>query len=104
MWLKNNAKRLITINGPMGSAGYDEFYNVLPGENPPTEVPDKLTDSDFVQNLIAIGELIEVAAPVGAEDGDELSALRDEALLLGIKVVKTWKADRIRAEIQKVAE
>lgn len=101
MWLRNNAKRLITINGPMGSTGYDEFYDIKPGENPAVNVPDNLCDSDFVQNLIAIGELIEVAAPAGAEDGDELSALRDEALLLGIKVVKTWKADRIRAEIDK---
>lgn len=104
MWLRNNAKRLITVNGPMTEGGYTEYYDIKPGENPAVNVPDALCESDFVQHLLTIGELIEVAAPAGAEDGDELSALRDEALLLGIKVVKTWKADRIRAEIQKVAE
>jgi hypothetical protein len=88
----------------MTEGGYTEYYDIKPGDNPAVNVPDSLCDSDFVQNLLAIGDLAEEAAPAGAEDGDELSTLRDEALLLGIKVVKTWKADRIRAEIQKVNE
>lgn len=98
MLLKNNAKRLITINAPMTEAGYSEFYDVLPGENPPTEVPDALCKSDFVKNLINIGELIVLQSEAAPVDTD---ALRDEAMLLGIKVDKSWDATRIQAEIDK---
>jgi len=101
MWLRNNAKRLITVNAPMTEGGYTEYYDIKPGDNPAVNVPDHLCDSDFVQHLISIGDLTEVAAPVGSDDDDDIQALRDEALLLGIKVAKTWKADRIRAEIDK---
>lgn len=104
MWLRNHSRRLITVNGPMTEAGYTEYYDIKPGDNPAVSVPDALCESDFVQHLLSVRDLTEESAPAGAEDGDELSALRDEALLLGIKVVKTWKADRIRAEIQKVNE
>ena len=99
MWLRNNAKRLITVNGPMTGEGYTEHYDVLPGENPPTEVPDALCKSDFVKNLIKIGELTQVVAP--ESDGNYLGALRDEAMLLGIKVDKKWDAARIQSEIDK---
>lgn len=99
MWLKNNAKRLITINAPMTEGGYTTFYDVKPGDNPAVEVPDELCKSDFVKNLIDTGDLIKVAAP---EADDDLEALRDEAMLLGIDVKKTWNAAKIRAEIDKV--
>lgn len=100
MWLRNNSRRLITVNGPMGSTGYNEYYDIKPGENPAVNVPDHLCESHFVQHLIKIRDLSVEAAPAG----DDLESLRDEAMLLGINVVKTWKADRIRAEIQKVNE
>lgn len=101
MWLRNTAKRLITINGPMSGDGYPEFYDVLPGENPAVDVPDALCKSDFVKNLIKIGELVQTVAPESDAADDDLESLRNEALLLGIDVDKKWKAPRIRAEIDK---
>jgi len=99
MWLRNLSKRLITVNGPMTESGYSEFYDILPGENPAAEVPDTLCSSDFVKNLIKIGDLIQVTAPVS--DEPDIGALSDEAMLLGIKVDKKWDAARIQAEIDK---
>lgn len=92
MLLRNNARRLITINAPMTEGGYTEYYDIKPGENPAVEVPDHLCDSDFVQALLKSRDLTVE---------DDLEALRNEALLLGIEVGKTWKAPRIRAEIDK---
>lgn len=98
MLLRNNACRLITVNGSMGADGYTEFYDIKPGENPAVEVPDALCKSDFVKNLINIGELIVLQSEAAPVDTD---ALRDEAMLLGIKVDKKWDAARIQAEIDK---
>jgi len=97
MLLRNNSKRLITVNAPMTEGGYTEFYDIKPGDNPAVEVPDALTKSDFVKNLLKSRDLtIEVA-----HESDDADALRDEAMLLGIKVDKKWDADKIRAEIDK---
>jgi len=98
MLLRNNAKRLITVNGPMTEAGYSEYYDIKPGENPAVDVPDHLCQSDFVQHLLSTRDLTIEAAPAA---DDDLEALRNEALLLGIDVDKKWKAPRIRAEIDK---
>lgn len=98
MLLRNNARRLITINGPMTEAGYTEYYDIKPGENPAVGVPDALCESDFVQALLKSRDLTVEAAPAA---DDDLEALRNEALLLGIEVDKKWKAPRIRAEIDK---
>lgn len=98
MLLRNNACRLITVNGSMGADGYTEFYDIKPGENPAVEVPDALCGSDFVKNLINIGELIVLQSEASPVDTD---ALRDEAMLLGIKVDNKWDAARIQAEIDK---
>lgn len=98
MLLQNMSKRLITVNGPMGASGYDEFYNILPGDNPAVEVPDHLCESPFVQHLLSTRDLIHVAASAA---GNDLGALRDEAMLLGIKVDKKWDAARIQSEIDK---
>ena len=98
MLLRNNSKRLITINASMTEGGYTEFYDVLPGENPAVEVPDHLCESDFVQHLLKTRDLtVEYVQPAD----DDLESLRNEALLLGIDVDKKWKAPRIRAEIDK---
>jgi hypothetical protein len=98
MLLRNNSKRLITINAAMTEGGYTEFYNVLPGDNPPVEIPDHLTKSDFVKNLLNTGDLTRMTP---AESDGDVDALRDEAMLLGIKVDKKWDATRIQSEIDK---
>lgn len=98
MLLKNNAKRLITVNGPLTDGGYPEHYDIKPGENPAVEVPDALCTSDFVKNLMRIGELTQVSAPTHSDD---LEALRDEAMLLGIRIDKKWDAAKLQSEIDK---
>ena len=98
MLLRNLSKRLITVNGPMSDAGYPEHYDVLPGDNPAAEVPDELTKSDFVQNLLKIKDLVNVTAPIASDD---LEALRDEAMLLGITIGKGWDAAKLQSEIDK---
>lgn len=96
MLLRNNSKRLITINAPMAEGGYTTFFDIKPGENPAVEVPDELCKSDFVKNLLDTGDLTRMTP---AEASDDLGALRDEAMLLGIKVDKKWDAARIQSEI-----
>lgn len=102
MLLKNNAKRLITVNGPLTDGGYPEHYDIKPGENPAVEVPDALCTSDFVKNLMRIGELTQVSAPITPTASDDLEALRDEAMLLGIRVDKKWDAAKLQSEIDKL--
>lgn len=98
MLLRNNSKRLITINAPMTEGGYTTFSDIKPGDNPAVEVPDHLTKSDFVQHLLKSRDLTVEAAPAA---DDDVGALRDEAMLLGIKVDKKWDAARIQSEIDK---
>jgi hypothetical protein len=98
MLLRNNSKRLITINAPMTEGGYTTFFDIKPGENPAVEVPDHLCGSDFVKTLLKSRDLT-VEAALAADD--DVGALRDEAMLLGIKVDKKWDAARIQSEIDK---
>lgn len=102
MLLRNNSKRLITVNAPMTEGGYTKFYDIKPGDNPAVDVPDQWCNSDFVKNLLKTGDLIAVGAyqPTSV-DTEELDTLRNEALLHGIDVDSTWDASRIRAEIDK---
>jgi hypothetical protein len=97
MLLRNNAKRLITINAPMAEGGYTTFFDIKPGDNPAVEVPDELCKSDFVKNLLDTGDLIRMTPA----ESDDVDSLRDEAMLLGIKVDKKWDAARIQSEIDK---
>lgn len=100
MLLRNLSRRLITVNGPMSATGnHDEHYPIKPGDNPAVEVPSSLCTSDFVQHLLKTGDLIAVAAPI---EPDDLEALRDEAMLLGVTIGKGWNAAKLRAEIDKV--
>jgi hypothetical protein len=99
MLLRNNSRRLITINAPMTDGGYTTFYDIKPGENPAVEVPDELCKSDFVKNLLNTGDLTRMTP--ADTDGDDVGSLRDEAMLLGIKVDKKWDAARIQSEIDK---
>lgn len=61
MFLKNNAARLITINGKLNEKGErPKKYQVLPGNNPSVEVPDELCNSDYVKALMSNGDLVQV--------------------------------------------
>lgn len=99
MLLRNNSKRLVTINAPMTEGGYTEFYDIKPGDNPAVEVPDEHCKSDFVKNLLNTGDLTRMTP--ADTDSDDVGPLRDEAMLLGIKVDKKWDAARIQSEIDK---
>lgn len=61
-------------------------------------VDDSVADSDFVRNLIDIGDLEEIESRAG--DGD-IEALREQAGRAGVKVNKTWGETRLREEIAK---
>jgi len=99
MLLRNNSKRLITINAPMTESGYSTFYDIKPGDNPAVEVPDEFCKSDFVKNLLNTGDLTRMTP--AESDSDDVDSLRDEAMLLDIKVDKKWDAARIQSEIDK---
>lgn len=60
MLLKNNKARLVTINGAFANGQRVEKYQIKPGNNPAVDVPDKLCQSKFVQDLIADGTLVVV--------------------------------------------
>lgn len=57
MKLKNNSARLLTVNHN-GSK-----YRILPGNNPAVDVPNDACKSDFVKNLLKIGDLVKVSDP-----------------------------------------
>lgn len=97
MLLRNHSARLITVNGI--EDGVVKSYKVLPGENPPADVPDAHCKSDFVKNLINIGHLSVVHAE--AEPEDEAEALRSQAKALGIDVDNRWGEKRLLSEIEK---
>lgn len=101
MYLKNEAARLITIKHVVD--GELTSYQILPGENPAVEVPDAVGKIDFVKALLESGDLRRVGADeLGDEDdSDDIDALREQAGRAGVKVNKTWGADRLREEIAK---
>ena len=124
MILKNNAACLIAINtSPVLSQKQidalrqnnrpipSSFVNIPPLEA--VEVSDEHCQSDFVQNLIEIGELTVVSRDSGAKPKKEeakapkkdtqsdLDAARDEAELNGVEWKKTWSVQRIHQEIDK---
>lgn len=61
MFLKNNAKRLITVNGKLDSKGQRSVkYQLKPGNNPAVEVPDELCKTEYVKALLASGAIVQV--------------------------------------------
>lgn len=103
MLLRNQAKRLITINSMAG--GTLESFKVLPGHNPAVEVPDKHCKSDFVKNLIATGDLRVMPSEASEEalDSDEETedALRAQLADLGVEADGRWGVKRLQEEIEK---
>lgn len=108
MLLRNHSARLITVNGIENDVV--KSYKVLPGDNPAADVPDKHCKSDFVKNLIKIGDL-SVAQPDKQEDEpapapvateqDDTESLRTQAKALGIDVDNRWGDKRLQEEIEK---
>lgn len=61
MFLKNNAKRLVTVNGKLDSKGQRSVkYQLKPGNNPAVEVPDELCKTEYVKALLASGAVVQV--------------------------------------------
>ena len=100
MLLRNHSARLITVNGIENDVV--KSYKVLPGDNPAADVPDRHCKSDFVKNLIKIGDL-SVVQPDEQEDEqeDETESLREQAKALGIDVDNRWRDKRLQEEIEK---
>ncbi len=122
MLLKNNARRLIIINGkqdvprdkdgnPMGHSFRGDSWKLIPA-GPAVEVADYACEYDYVQNMINKGDLAVLAGSTGGQVVDstasvvdeELEALREEAECLGIKVNKRWKAATLRDKIAEAEE
>lgn len=96
MLLKNTKARLVTINGPYANGVRTVKYQILPGDNPAVEVPDKLCKSAFVQSLIKDGTLLVLSGESAADtddDGSDYSKMSRADLLTlcenrGIETIK----------------
>lgn len=115
MLLRNNSKRLITINGTLDTANgrYPKAYQIKPGNNPAVEVPDDLCESSFVSGLIASGDLIAlsqaVAAPTESEHTDELDTMTKADLTalaesMGVEVADRWTKAQLIDAIRSAAQ
>lgn len=101
--IKNTATCAILIP----HAGADLEGLIAPGDT--IEVSEKSLGTDFVKNLIEIGELELVGSSIQIvksdddedEEGEELELLRTEAEELGINVDKRWGINRLKEEIAK---
>ena len=109
MILKNNAKRLITINGAFVNGERVKSFKLLPGNNPAVDVPDELCDNTFVESLLADGSLIKVGESEKVESTVTSSYsdmnktdLKSLAENMGIDVKSAWSKDDIIAEIEKL--
>lgn len=91
MLLKNNSKRLITVNVPLfkkdPKTEKDVFYKyegtrILPGKNPPVEIPDEVCKNKFVKALIKSNDLSIVLDEDddGDVDDDLSSKTKDELM------------------------
>ena len=110
MLLKNEAARLITINGAMENNVRRTSYKIKPGNNPSVDVPDELCKNKFVESLIEDGDLVVVGQQATVETTETTSEysdmtkgdLKEYAESLGIDVKSAWSKVEIIAEIEKV--
>lgn len=95
MLLRNNARRLITINGQLSDNNERLVeYDIKPGENPPVEVPNKLCENSFVRGLIESGDLIVLSSADSKEPtADDLRAELDKR---GIAWDGRWSIARLQ--------
>lgn len=99
MHLKNNAARLITINMPNGDS-----FDIIPGVNQTTEVPNEARKLAFVKRLLASGDLVEAAGEQAEDEPDERAELVADLEALGVKADGRWSIDRLKAELEKAQE
>ena len=111
MILKNNAKRLITINGAIIKGQRVTAFQIRPGHNPSVDVPDELCDNAFVKALLDDGSLVKVGESATTEansgetsqyDSMNKTDLTAFAEAQGIDVKSAWSKAEIIAEIEKV--
>ena len=117
MILKNNSKRLITINSKMNitkhpttkqvlGATPGKFYNLMPA-GPAVEVPDEMCDTRYVKVLIASGDItakVEVDEDE-TESSSGLMELQKETLVelateIGVDVHARWNKSEIVTAIE----
>lgn len=100
--LKNNAARLITINHLVGEQLNE--YQILPGDNEPTKVPNAVKELDFVKALLNAGDL-SIVDTIEDEDEEDngLAALQEEAkssasrsMVAGPRIVCAKRSQRPR--------
>ncbi|MGL5726376.1 MAG: hypothetical protein ACRCYD_00760 [Plesiomonas sp.] len=102
--IQNNANCGIIIPG-MGELA-EVGGLVAPGNT--IDVPDTVADSEYVQYLVSIGELVEVARIVDTDTPEEvppvetsMDDLRAEAKALGIDVSNRWSRETL---VNRIAE
>ncbi len=91
MLLKNLSRRLITINtgyanrkhpetGDIIKVDFKKTYDLLPA-GPAVNVPDKICDTNYVQFLIASGDISAEEAEDPTEEMEELTGNEDNPLM-----------------------
>lgn len=95
MLLKNTNARLITIRTA------EKSYQVLPGNNPDTEVPLDACQSDFVKALIANGDLIVTSDDEPTSEFDGMTK-KDLLALCEVESIETNSRDTVDDLIAKL--
>ena len=103
MLLKNNSARLVTVNHD------GEAFQILPGNNPAVSLPIEACQSDFVQCLVANGELTATAEDKDAdvESTDVEIADMTKSQLLALceqQEIETNSRDTVATLITKLEE
>lgn len=99
--VKNIAKRAIVVPG-VGELALLEGL-VAPGDS--VVVDESLTKTDFIRHLVRKGELVITGVVIEPEpENDELTALREQADMLGIQHNKRWGVVKFREEIAKLTD
>ncbi len=114
MLLKNNAPRLIVINGPQSikkDANGKPMNHLMAGPSwkllpagPAVDVDDAVVKGDYVQSLIKAGDVSiagEVIDSTAEEVDPELEELREECDLREIKYRSNTTKDTLRKKIEE---
>lgn len=119
MLLKNNSRRLITINVPLFKEDpktkkqvFHKYQGtqIKPGKNPAVEIPDEVCKSKFVKSLINSGDLIVVLDEDndGDTDDDLSKKTKDELIaiaeMMGLEVSSSLKKAEIISLINGESE
>lgn len=110
MLLKNNSRRLITINVPLFKEDpkikkqvFHKYQGtkILPGNNPAVEIPDDVCDNKFVKSLIKTGDLLVVLDEDndGDTDDDLSKKTKDELIAIAEMMGLEAKSSMNKADI-----